>query len=622
MLKNRKKLTFVLSIAFVLGLTVILAQFPLYYLESLLYDARFLLKPQTAPSNKIVTVALDKKSLEIYKRAPNAKEHTQLLQAISEDKPKLIISSFKPTTTTFKGDKNSFSMVFFKTSPKELSEFKSAVQSIGNVAIIMQELFSQKNIAQANIPEELSGLNVRSVPISKDEANFAQDNVSRRTLIEFENEPLFFTELALKENGLTSVDQVRGVFNFRTSRQIMTDIRKAGTYKALSFADVADRRFPKGAFTDKIVILGVDTLAEIEDYVRTPYSRDAIAMSKLEFMANMLDTLIQNHAFKKTNENINNIFTILISLLTMFAVFSLTPIQGMIFVFTSALMFTAVSVVSFSYFGLWIEMAHPLLSIFICYYFFIPYRLIRENRKSWEYQQKNRLLKQVDEMKSNFLNMMSHDLKTPLARIQGMVDVALQDKAKLNETQLRALKTINQSTEELGVFISSVLNLSRIESKEVKLHLESRDVNQIIKEVIQKYRFIANERGIEIVDELEPLFSIKMDPDLIRQVLSNLVENAIKYSPDNTKILVTTEEIDGKISIQVSDQGKGITKADQANVFQKFYRTSDAKDSTIKGSGLGLYLAKYFVELHHGKISVDSEPQQGSTFTVQLPMDQ
>src|SRR6476661_10074127 len=93
--------------------------------------------------------------------------------------------------------------------------------------------------------------------------------------------------------------------------------------------------------------------------------------------------------------------------------------------------------------GVWIGMAHPLLAIFICYYFFIPYRLIIENRRSWEYYQKNRLLTQVEELKSNFMRMMSHDLKTPLARISGMTEVIGKDHGDLSETQRKALDTIS-----------------------------------------------------------------------------------------------------------------------------------------------------------------------------------
>lgn len=127
-------------------------------------------------------------------------------------------------------------------------------------------------------------------------------------------------------------------------------------------------------------------------------------------------------------------------------------------------------------------------------------------------------------------------------------------------------------------------------------------------------------KHIEIQTELEPLFSISLDPDLMKQVFSNLLENAIKYSQENSKVLVKTAEVDGFVQIQFQDHGPGISSDELDNVFMKFFRSKNAKSSPIKGSGLGLYLAKYFVELHQGRISVQSFVGKGSTFTVELPL--
>ncbi len=246
--------------------------------------------------------------------------------------------------------------------------------------------------------------------------------------------------------------------------------------------------------------------------------------------------------------------------------------------------------------------------------------MIVENRRSWEYFQKNRLLTQVEELKTNFLSMMSHDLKTPIARIQGMTEVVMHDPNPLSPVQKEALETLSTSSQELLEFVSSILNLGRIESKALKLHLQSRDPNTLLQEAVAKLEYLAKSKNISIKAELEPLFSLKMDVDLMRQVFSNLVENAIKYSPENSSILITTEEQEGRIVIQVADQGMGIPEDELPHVFTKFYRSKNAKSSPIKGSGLGLYLAKYFVELHKGSISVESEFGRGSTFTVELPM--
>jgi signal transduction histidine kinase len=138
--------------------------------------------------------------------------------------------------------------------------------------------------------------------------------------------------------------------------------------------------------------------------------------------------------------------------------------------------------------------------------------------------------------------------------------------------------------------------------------------------VAKKNEFLAKVKHIKIVTEFETLFSIPVDPELIKQVFSNLIENAINYSPENSKVLISTEEANGKVIVQVADQGIGISAEEVPHIFMKFFRSREAKSSPIRGSGLGLYLAKYFVELHKGQIFVESTPGQGSTFTVELPI--
>jgi signal transduction histidine kinase len=203
-----------------------------------------------------------------------------------------------------------------------------------------------------------------------------------------------------------------------------------------------------------------------------------------------------------------------------------------------------------------------------------------------------------------------------------MLEVVLLDSQPLSAHQREAIDTIKHSSDDLLKFINAILNYGRIESEGVQLHLQSKDINNVLQEVIRKHEFLAKVKRIQIVSELEPMFPVPMDADLMKQVLSNLVENAIKYSPEDTKILVSSEEKEDRIVIQVADQGPGIPQDELQNIFMKFFRSKNAKSSPIKGSGLGLYLAKYFTELHKGNITVESNYGNGSTFTVELPMEQ
>ena len=131
---------------------------------------------------------------------------------------------------------------------------------------------------------------------------------------------------------------------------------------------------------------------------------------------------------------------------------------------------------------------------------------------------------------------------------------------------------------------------------------------------------LAREKQIEIQTKLEPLFSFKFDVKLIQQVIANLVENAIKYSPEGSLVTLTSKEDGSWVRVSVIDEGYGISVEDQDKLFTKFFRGSDPKTQTEKGTGLGLYLVKYFVELHEGFVNLNSQVEKGSVFTISLPI--
>ncbi|MCB0365243.1 MAG: CHASE2 domain-containing protein [Bdellovibrionaceae bacterium] len=595
-----------------LGIAVLLCQFDLDYLESWTYDLRVQSKPMTPTSGHIVTIAIDPATVEALKRDPNAMDHVHLLNRLAAVHPRAVV---------------------YVNPPNEIDGTYEEMRLLGESAQTLNQFFVAANRLpikgqedQLRLDPPLENLTVMPGPKTSDQKIFAKDDVTRRLIFSYHNSPSLHAVLASSYNGL-SHDEAKaqklysGLFEFLGTYQAYIDFRPSNTYKPLSFVDILQGKFQPDTFRDKIVFIGADTVMSSSDYIRTPFSREIVAMSTLEMHANMTDTLILNSAPIKANRWLDLLLTALISILTVYVVLTVRPARGLGILIATMISFSLVCYLSFVLFSFWIGMAHPLLAIFICYYFFIPYRLIMENRRSWEYYQRNRLLTQVEELKSNFLRMMSHDLKTPLARIQGMTDMVKSDNNPLSSGQKEALDRIHKSSEELSDFIGSILSLGRIESKEIKLELHSKDVNTLLAEIIQKSEYLAAKKNIKIISEFEPMFSIKLDEDLVRQVFTNLVENAIKYSPEDSKILVSTEEINGRIVVQVADQGIGIPPEDLPNVFEKFYRSYAVKNSPVKGSGLGLYLSRYFVELHRGRISVESQLGKGSTFTVELPMD-
>lgn len=594
-----------LRFVFAALITVLLFPFKLDLLEYTAYDWRMNLSPRPQVSGEIVLLTLEPETLRRLKREPEALDWAVVLQKLAQVKPSQVVSFINPTS------------------------IQGSYEDLTLLADIMERLpfqFGENDLPKTGatrldpLPAPFENIQVEAAPKTADKTLLAKDGVTRRMILAFENQFTMHPRIAMNFNGITSLKDYRGTFDFLDSSQLLIRFRQKGAYPTVRFIDAIEKPLVAEQLRDKIVLIGRDTLEAAADYITTPMSKDLLALSQLEMHANILDTLILNQAPRFSPDWVKLAFTFLISLLTIYIVLSARPVKGLVALGSSVVVFLVMALLLFAGFDWVIPVAHPLVAVFICYYFVIPYRLIVENRRSWEYYQKNRLLTQVEELKTNFMRMMSHDLKTPLARIQGMADVIRKDGSHLSETQTLALNSISESSEELTEFIGSILSLSRIESKDLKLQVRSRDVNALLRDIQRQLQHLALRKNIEIVMELEPMFSIKVDEDLLKTVFTNLIENAIKYSPEGTKILISTEEINNQMVIQVADQGRGIPQEDLSLVFERFYRARNSRTNTA-GNGLGLYLAKYFVELHSGRIEVESEVDKGSTFTVRLPMN-
>ena len=180
---------------------------------------------------------------------------------------------------------------------------------------------------------------------------------------------------------------------------------------------------------------------------------------------------------------------------------------------------------------------------------------------------------------------------------------------------------IFSANEDLNQFVNSILELSRIDNQGVRVQLQTKDINQLLEQVILKLRFVSQAKKIQIHTDFEPLFAMKIDTDLIGKVLSNLIDNAIKYSADGTSIYITTKEIGENVEILIRDEGIGMSENDLLHLFGRFYRIKNEATQKIKGSGLGLYLSKYFIEAHRGEVSVTSTPGKGTEFKILLPLE-
>jgi signal transduction histidine kinase len=599
----------VLRLVLACAMGVFISQLKLDSWEAMLYDLRIRALPEPSPSGHIEMIMTTSRTVETLKGIPTAKEQLELLKNLEHEEPLAVL--YIQNLGELEG------------SPEDKKAFAIEAMKLNNLYMVSQDLEMKGEEGKLRLPEPLDTIEIFPGPRTSDGDVLAQDKVTRRMMVTYQDRQMIHPFIAnLVNSDVAEKKNIRGLFDFFDSEQVYINYRSAETYPITTFEDVMDKRFQPGRFKNKIVLIGNNHGGSVRDYVKTPFSKDAKAMTLVELNANMLDTLIQNKAPIQATPWLNVLVTILTSIITVYVLFTMKPIRSLSILAATGVALLIFSAIAFWPCGLWVKMAHPFLAIFLCYYFFIPYRLIIENRRSWEYYQKNKLLSQVEELKGNFISMMSHDLKTPIARIQGMTDVILKDHQPLSSQQREAVDTIRHSGDDLLKFINAILNYGKIESQGVELHMQSRDVNSLLKDVIHKHEFLAKVKRIPIKFESEPLFPIQVDPELMKQVFSNLIENAIKYSPEESQVHVHSEEINGRVVIRVQDSGPGIPEDEVNNIFMKFFRSKNAKSSPIKGSGLGLYLAKYFTELHQGRIFVESTYGKGSTFTVELPLEQ
>jgi len=222
---------------------------------------------------------------------------------------------------------------------------------------------------------------------------------------------------------------------------------------------------------------------------------------------------------------------------------------------------------------------------------------------------------------SEFLANMSHELRTPLNAIIGFSEVLTEHMfGELNEKQDEYLKDIHASGQHLLSLINDILDLSKIEAGRMDLERSEFDLPNAIDNALILVRERATRRGIKLASTIdERLGVLSGDEPKVKQVLLNLLSNALKFTPEGGRIDVRARMEDGMAEIAVADTGIGIAPTDQEAVFEEF-RQVGAADKKAEGTGLGLALSRKFIELHGGRIWVKSEPGTGSTFTFTLPL--
>lgn len=379
-------------------------------------------------------------------------------------------------------------------------------------------------------------------------------------------------------------------------------INYAGTgdaFKVVGFKDVIENRIEPSLLRGKVVLIG--SLANPVEQVQTPLGR----MSRTEVTANIIDNVLSGRTVKRLPNWAYVLGLSLLMVASLWVLVSYPQSVALVFFVMTAMLWAAASSWAFDVALLWVPVLAPLVQLIATYMIFLSYRLALNEQRTWRLEQEQVYLSEIEQLKTNFVSMMSHDLKTPIAKIQAICDRLI---ATVPDSEFAVdLKSLRRSSDDLHRYIQSILQVTKVEAKDFKITKEVTDINEDIERVVSRVAPLANEKSIALKTDLEPMFSIEADTTLIQEVILNLVENAIKYTPEGGRVTIRSREKDDNVEVLVEDTGPGIAPDEQQEIWGKFIRGKSQADALkTPGTGLGLYLVKYFVELHGGRVFLDS----------------
>ncbi|MDJ0322052.1 ATP-binding protein [Pseudarthrobacter sp. PS3-L1] len=224
----------------------------------------------------------------------------------------------------------------------------------------------------------------------------------------------------------------------------------------------------------------------------------------------------------------------------------------------------------------------------------------------------------TEEIRNDFVANVSHELKTPVGAISLLAE-ALESSADDEEAVRRFAKRMHKESGRLAALVQDIIELSRLQGASINQKAHPVDINTVISEAVDRSLLTAETKNIEIMIGSRVAAQVYGDQDLLVTALRNLIDNAIRYSPENTTVGIGVRSREGLISVSVTDQGDGLTAEDQERVFERFYRVDAARSRQTGGTGLGLSIVKHVASNHGGEVTLWSQPGQGSTFTLRLP---
>jgi len=564
---------------------VCLIWLPLQSFDLWLYDQLFRLKPRSQSPTSIVLVTLSPGKLQQHLSNSEASIDTwysdlydSFLKQLSLQKPKLII---------------------FTQRYKEVDPPPFRVRTQTPLLFSSSIDFEGKVLPPFNLSDPKLGFGFNNLFLDS-------DNVFRASPL------IFSSEKSLGVMAFESLNKAPYSTDLTKSSRIYFN-GPPNSFPKIDLFDALRSDNDPAFFENKIVLVGKES-GPLSD-VDTPMGKMSIA----EVHANIINTLNNQLSVTFLSSHLKHLVTLLSFSLTLFLIFFFPLSIGSALLFLWSILLTLIGFSALIWFQVWIGLASPLFIVLSTHLLFIGYKIQQQEEKQRRIQEESRLLKEIDQFKNNFISLFSHDLKTPIAKIKAVIDRMINEHPHLQNSIAQGLQTIEKANEELSRLISDILRVTKMESMVIEPSKEVIDLNRLVGNAVQRLTVLADEKQLQIIQNLEPLFAMEGDPHLLLEVITNLLENAVKYSPPHSRIIIQTRESENRVSVHIFDEGPGIPEDELPRVTTKFYRGKDASNAT-KGTGLGLYLAKYFVELHRGTLELQSKVGVGTHVSFSLPI--
>ncbi len=422
-----------------------------------------------------------------------------------------------------------------------------------------------------------------------------------------------FFEIDHFASQLVRIANPKRHFSIQKNNHLINYQGPENTFQSFNLKDILSHKVDPSVLKNKIIIVGSSSASF--DLMQTPLG----PMSRSEILANICDNILGDKKISHYHKTFYILILFLVLLLNLWIIRSYPQTVALLVLFWLATLLATSSAWFFDSNYFWVPVIAPLVQIAVTYIVFLNYQLSLGDQLNWRLKEEQKYLSEIEILKSNFVSMMSHDLKTPIAKIQAITDRLL---AKSEDPELNQdLRSMRRFSDELHRYIRSILQISKVEAKDFRLNREVTDINENILRVISRISPLAAEKNIRIDTRLEPMFSLEMDITLIEEVIANLLENAVQYTPNDGQIKISSQDTGEAVIIMVEDNGVGIDTLEQEQIWQKFTRGKQS-EMNVKGSGLGLYLVKYFIELHNGKVFLESQPGNGTKIGFSLPVDE